>query len=503
MTGYELSPTSLPYKLYTGDQVRKYEPVAAQIAGATLAALMERAGEACFNAIRRRWQNKQRLLILCGRGNNGGDGYVVARLAKQHSFGVQLVQVGDPNALSGEVAQARDKWLQIGGQILPFDEANIEQADIVVDALLGTGLNRPVEPPFDYMIQVINQLNKPVCAVDIPSGVCANTGRVLGDAVVADLSVSFVARKRGMYTGRAADFVGDIEFDELGIRQAFQDQVESNVEQVRYANFKHFLRPRNRTYHKGMCGKVYVVGGDLGMPGAIRLAAEACQRAGASIVTVVSRPEHIGPILSHRPELIVSGAQTAGAILRQQLAAAAKVIVVGPGMGTENWGQSMLQMCLETDVPLVVDADGLNILAATPSKRDNWILTPHPGEAARLLDTSVEAIEDDRFAAATQLQAKYGGVVILKGAGTVVTDGNMIRICRVGNPGMASGGMGDILSGIIGSLLAQGIPAFEAACLAVCIHGDAADLAAEVGERGMLASDLYPHVRRLVNPSSD
>ena len=503
MTEYEISPTSLPYKLYTGDQVRKYEPVAAKLAGASLAALMERAGEACFNAIRQRWQNKQRLLILCGRGNNGGDGYVVARLAKQHSYGVQLVQVGDPSTLQGEVAQARDKWLQIGGQIIAFDEANLEQADILVDALLGTGLNRPIEAPFDYMIQVINQLNKPICSVDLPSGLCANTGKILGRAVQAKLSVSFVARKQGMYTGKAADYVGEIVFDELGIRQAFQSQVQSHVELVRYANFKHHLRARPRTYHKGLCGKVYVVGGDLGMPGAIRLAAEACQRAGAAIVTVISRPEHIGPILSHRPELIVSGAQTASPTLKRQIAAAAKVIVVGPGMGTENWGQSMLAMCLETDVPLVVDADGLNILAASPSKRDNWILTPHPGEAARLLDTSIQAVEDDRFAAARALQEKYGGTVILKGSGTIVTNGEWVRVCRVGNPGMASGGMGDILSGIIGSLLAQGIPSFEAACLAVCIHGDAADLAAKQGERGMLASDLYPHVRRLVNASND
>lgn len=503
MTDYDISPASLPYKLYTAEQVRKYEPVAAQMVGATMGALMERAGEACFNAIRRRWQNKQRLLILCGRGNNGGDGYVVARLAKQHSYGVQLVQVGDPNTLSGEVAQSRDKWLQVGGQILPFDEANLEQADIIVDALLGTGLNRDVEAPFDYMIQVVNQLRKPVCAVDLPSGLDANTGRVLGCAVKAEISVSFVARKQGMYTGKAADYVGDIVFDELGIRQAFQSQVDSHVEQVRYANFKHYLGARNRTYHKGMCGKVYVVGGDLGMPGAIRMAAEACQRAGAAIVTVISRPEHIGPILSHRPELIVSGAQTASPTLKQQLAFAAKVIVVGPGMGTENWGQSMLDMCLETDVPLVVDADGLNLLSDNPVKRDNWILTPHPGEASRLLGISIEEVEDDRFAAATALQQKYGGIVILKGSGTIVTNGELIRVCRVGNPGMASGGMGDILSGIIGSLLAQGLPAFDAACAAVCIHGDAADLAAEQGERGMLATDLYPHVRRLVNASSD
>ena len=503
MTDYEISPASLPYKLYTSEQVRKYEPVAAQMVGATLAALMERAGEACFNAIHRRWQNKQRLLILCGRGNNGGDGYVVARLAKQHSYGVQLVQVGNPDTLTGEAAQARDKWLQVGGLILPFDEANLEQADIIVDALLGTGLSRDVEAPFDHMIQVINQLHKPVCAVDVPSGLDANTGKVLGCAVKAEISVSFVARKQGMYTGKAADYVGDIVFDELGIRQAFQEQVDSHVEQCRYANFKHFLTARNRTYHKGMCGKVYVVGGDLGMPGAIRMAAEACQRAGAAIVTVISRPEHLGPILSHRPELIVSGAQTASPTLKQQIASAAKVIVVGPGMGTENWGQSMLNMCLETDVPLVVDADGLNLLSEAPVKRENWILTPHPGEASRLLDLTIEEVEDDRFAAAQALQKKYGGIVILKGSGTIVTNGDLIRVCRVGNPGMASGGMGDILSGIIGSLLAQGVPAFEAACAAVCIHGDAADLAAEQGERGMLATDLYPHVRRLVNASND
>ena len=463
---------------------------------------MERAGEACFKAIQQRWPNQQRLLVLSGKGNNGGDGYVIARLAKQQGYGVQLVQVGDPEALVGDAATARDKWLETGAPILTFDEANLEQADIIVDGLLGTGLDKPVRPPAQHLIQVVNQLNKPVFSIDVPSGLCATSGRVLGIAMKATVTMTLVARKRGLLTADAPDFVGDLLFDDLGLRQVFSDIVSSQTEHVRYANYKHYLRPRPRTAHKGLCGRVYLVGGDLGMPGAIRLAAEACQRTGAGLVHVISRPEHVGAIMANRPELMVIGAQTASPQITQQIQAA-DVIVMGPGMGQEPWGVSMLNMGLGSEKQLVVDADALNLLAQQPIKRDNWILTPHPGEAARLLGCSVVEIQQDRYEAVKALQQRFGGVAILKGAGTLITDGETVSICSVGNPGMASGGTGDVLSGIIGGLLAQGIPLYQSACLAACIHGDAADLAAQQGERGMLASDLYPHIRRLVNPSSD
>lgn len=498
----ELSPSSLPYKLYTADEVRVNEPQAADAAGITLGMLMERAGEVCFRAIQKRWPNQQRLLVLSGRGNNGGDGYVIARLAKQHGYGVQLVQVGSPDALTGDAATARDKWLELGAPILSFDEANLEQADIIVDGLLGTGLNKPVQAPMLHLIQVINQLNKPVFSIDVPSGLCATSGRVLGIAMQATVTMTLVARKRGLLTADAPDYVGELLFEDLGLRQVFSDIVPSQTEHVRYANYKHFLQPRPRTAHKGLCGRVYLVGGDLGMPGAIRLAAEACQRTGAGLVHVISRPEHVGAIMANRPELMVIGAQTASPQIIQQIQAA-DVIVLGPGMGQEAWGVSMLAMGLGCDKPLVVDADALNQLAQQPMTRENWILTPHPGEAARLLGCSVSAVQQDRYWAVTALQQQYGGVVILKGAGTLITDGQTVSVCSVGNPGMASGGTGDVLSGIIGGLLAQGIPLYPAACLAACIHGDAADMAAQQGERGMLASDLYPYIRRLVNPSSD
>lgn len=463
---------------------------------------MERAGEACFRAIQKRWPNQQRLLVLSGRGNNGGDGYVIARLAKQQGYGVQLVQLGDPDSLTGDAAVARDKWLETGAAILSFDEANLEQADIIVDGLLGTGLNKPVQAPALHLIQVVNQLHKPVFCIDVPSGLCATSGRVLGMALRATVTMTLVARKRGLLTADAPDYVGELLFDDLGLRQVFSEIVPTNTLHVRYANYKHYLQPRSRTAHKGMCGRVYLVGGDLGMPGAIRLAAEACQRTGAGLVHVVSRPEHVGAIMANRPELMVIGAQTASPQIIQHIQAA-DVLVMGPGMGQGAWGVSMLNMALSSDKQLVVDADALNLLSQQPVQRDNWVLTPHPGEAARLLDCSVAEVQQDRYQAVQRLQHKYGGVVILKGAGTLISDGDTVAVCSVGNPGMASGGTGDVLSGIIGGLLAQKIPLYAAACLAACIHGDAADMAAAEGERGMLASDLYPYIRRLVNPSSD
>lgn len=276
-----------------------------------------------------------------------------------------------------------------------------------------------------------------------------------------------------------------------------------NMQTLDLKKLLRFLPLRERTAHKGMFGHVLVIGGDTGMGGAVAMAAEAAARTGAGLTSAATQPAHVAAILARRPEIMVTGV-TSGQEL-EPLLARPSLLVVGPGLGRSAWSEQMLQQATLCGLPMVLDADGLNMLAAgrvvREPKRDNWILTPHPAEAARLLGTTTAEIQQDRPAAVQALQQRYGGVAVLKGAGTLVcgADGT-VSICNGGNPGMASGGMGDVLSGIIGGLLAQGLKAMDAACLGVCLHAEAADIAAKQGERGLLASDLITHLQTLVNP---
>ncbi|MCK4587669.1 MAG: NAD(P)H-hydrate dehydratase [Gammaproteobacteria bacterium] len=255
--------------------------------------------------------------------------------------------------------------------------------------------------------------------------------------------------------------------------------------------------PRKPPDDKGQFGHVLVVGGESGMSGAARLAGEAAARSGAGLVSLATRVEHAAIISSAVPELMCHGVEDRQALM--PLLHRATVVAIGPGLGQSQWAQSLFGVLLQSDLPMVVDADALNLLAVEPMKRDSWILTPHPGEAARLLGNTVEEVQSNRAAVAVELQKKYGGVVVLKGAGTVVVDSEgVMGICGEGNPGMATGGMGDVLTGVIAGLLAQGASLSQAARLGVCLHARAGDLAAEEGQRGLLASDLFPFVRRLL-----
>lgn len=257
------------------------------------------------------------------------------------------------------------------------------------------------------------------------------------------------------------------------------------------------LPARSPTAQKGDFGHVLVIGGDHGMSGALRLAGEAALRTGAGLVSVATRADHAAGISTSRPELMSHGVESV-AQLSPRLKRAT-VLAAGPGLGQGEWGRKLFSAVLESSLPMVVDADALNLLAAEPVRRDNWILTPHTGEAARLLGQTVEQVQADRIAAAVALKQKYGGVVVLKGAGTLVVDATgEIAMCNEGNPGMASGGMGDVLTGVIAGLLAQGCDLTESARQGVCLHAHAADLAAQEGQRGLLASDLFPYLRRLL-----
>ena len=494
-----IDSSTLPASLYTAEQMRRLDRCAIDQFAIPGLTLMQRAGAAAFAYLRWRWPEARRLAVICGTGNNGGDGYVVAMLALEAGLTVQLLQMGDGEKLGGDALACARAFLEAGGRVEPF-QALAEEFDLIVDAVLGTGLEREVSGAWAGMVEAVNRYPAPVLALDIPSGLHSDNGRVMGCAIRADATVTFIGLKQGLFTGDGPDCCGEILFDDLQVPAVVYDTLKASSKRLTWMHYSDGLSPRRRTAHKGSCGHLLLVGGDSGFSGALQMAGEAALRSGAGLVSLATRVSHAALINSRRPELMSHGVESAADLA--PLLARADVVAIGPGLGQATWGQSMLASVLECSLPLVVDADGLNLLAQEPLCRDNWVLTPHPGEAARLLGCSLAEIQADRFRAAELLQQRYGGVVLLKGAGTLINEGpaQLPGVCVEGNPGMASGGMGDLLTGIIGSLMAQGESSGRAARMAACLHGEAADLAALDGERGMLASDLLPFLRRLLNP---
>jgi len=490
---------SLPHSLYRAEQIKEFEGAAAELAGVTLYDLMKAAGQACYHVFKARFPDAGKVLVFTGQGNNGGDGYIFACIAQNAGLDVQLCQMGDPDNLRDDAKRAKKAWQKVQGKIDKIEQANIGGADVIVDALLGTGLSGCLRPEFISLIDKINQAGKSVLSVDIPSGLNADSGAIHDLAIKAQATITFVGLKQGLFTGAASDHCGQLYFSGLGICDQFADLAVSDSTRVSYQDLTHLLKKRQRSSHKGQFGKTLIIGGNLGMPGAVRLAAESALRSGSGLVKVLTRFDNQTAVISGRPELMLQyfSEDTASLSLFGDWPG---TLVIGPGLGLDDWAQGLLDRVISTGFSCVVDADALTLLAAKPAYKDNWILTPHPGEAAKLLGVSITEIETDRFAAVRRLQSIYGGIVILKGAGTLICDKKQIFVANVGNPGMASGGMGDVLSGIIGGLLAQGLNSLDAARLSVCIHGGAADLAAQKGERGLLASDLFSYIRKLVNP---
>jgi NAD(P)H-hydrate epimerase len=494
---------TLPLSLYRAEQVRELDRVAIQTEGIAGFTLMRRAAQATFRLLLAVYPEPEKITVFCGTGNNGGDGYVVATLARQHGIAVEIIQCGAVDKIQGDALQARQHALQDGVVVTEFHSGLTLDAGVVVDALLGTGLSGEVRGVAAAAIDLINASGRPVIAVDIPSGLCSDTGQVLGKAVIAAHTISFIGLKQGLLTTSGPDCVGVIHFADLSVPESVYQQVPVAIERLDLGVWLRTLPARLATAHKGHFGHVMVVGGDAGMAGAAAMASQAAGRIGAGLVSCATRPEHIPAIISRCPEVMVHGVISGQEI--EPLLERASTVVVGPGLGQGPWGEQLLQKVAKLTVPLVVDADALNILAAgrviKKAHRDNWILTPHPGEAARLLGCSIATVQQDRFAAVVELQKRYGGAVILKGAGSLVADAQHSRLglCAYGNAGMASGGMGDVLSGVLGGLLAQGLSPADAARLGVCLHACAADHAAMDGARGMVATDLMPYLRRLVN----
>ncbi|KAF6661552.1 bifunctional ADP-dependent NAD(P)H-hydrate dehydratase/NAD(P)H-hydrate epimerase [Pantoea sp. EKM101V] len=489
---------SLPYSVWPAQAVAQLEQQGADALGITLYELMLRAGQAAYEHLNRHWPDARHWLILCGHGNNGGDGYVLARMGQAAGKTITLLAYDSEKALPEEAQRARDAWLDAGGEIHAAGAAWPEQVDVIVDALLGTGTQRAPAEPYATLIQQANAHAAPILAIDMPSGLSARNGTTPGEVINATHTLSVVALKPGQLTGKARDVIGALYYADLGLATFLAGET---APMARYdaSALTRWLKPRKPTSHKGNHGRLLVVGGDAGTAGAVRMTAEAALRTGSGLVRVLTHKDNIIPILTARPEVMVD--ELTDERLKEALEWA-DVIAVGPGLGQREWGKQALKAVAGSEKPMLWDADALNLLAISAEKRQNRIITPHPGEAARLLNIETSEIESDRLHAAQRLAQQYGGVVVLKGAGTIIaSEQGEMAFADVGNAGMASGGMGDLLSGIIASLMGQQLPLFGAACAGCVAHGAAADaVAAQRGTRGMLATDLLDLLWQFVNP---
>ncbi len=486
-------------KAVTTSQIRKLDQRTIA-AGAPSVELMERAGaavaETCARLLRKRAADS--VLLFAGKGNNGGDAIVAARHLAKAGYHPTLVLLCRREELQGDPLS---HFQRLVGSVHVFETPGVKQMQkiaaevqpmVVVDGLLGTGLTGAVREPYISAINFMNDLRRTVVAIDVPSGLDSDTGKVHGVCVRADVTVTMGLPKIGLLQPVAADYVGRIEVADIGFPREFVDEIKTDVELISGGDLKSSLPPRRRSAHKGDFGHLLVVAGSEGYTGAPVLCAHAAARSGVGLVTLAV-PRTIYPIVAANcpPEIMprpFDGVPDATGF---------DAIAIGPGLGQGTETQKMVaELIGRSTGPLVLDADALNVLARNLSMlkavRAPVVVTPHPGEMGRLVGKSAKEVQANRWEAARRFARKHGVVMVLKGAGTVVTDkSGKLWINSTGNPGMAKGGMGDVLTGMIGAFLAQGLSPLDAARAAVFLHGSAGDIAREChGEQAMLAGDL-------------
>jgi NAD(P)H-hydrate epimerase len=471
----------------TGRECRDVDRQAMRSLNLSEMQLMKRAARAALDKLAEQWPLSRHLAVYCGPGNNGGDGYLVAAGAKKLGYQVRLFALGSPGS---ETAQSAQKHaLAEGLEITPISD-DIERcyetrADLVVDALFGHGLERDIKSPLRELFERINQSSIPVFALDMPSGINSDTGAVMGVALKAEHTICFVAPKIGLMTGEGVDYAGELSYDNLGIPDAVSQQIHASYEWLNVDSLRRMLPTPEASSHKGNFGHVVVAGGQAGMPGAVILAALAAARSGSGRVTVASSEEHIHLIPQASPVLMTLAIGLDGLFI---LPESSTVLALGPGLGVADG--------IESGSNWSRDADGLNLLASRHRTYENWVLSPHPKEAAGLLGCSVEEIQSNRPRASQAISEQFGGVCVLKGRGSLVVERSGRKaICTHGNWGMATAGSGDVLSGIIAAFLGQGLAPYEAACAAVYVHANAGDLAAaQMSKRSMIASDIIDYL---------
>ena len=498
-------PESLSQKVYSATHVLTQE---ARIAGdnkVPMLDLMEQAGAAALKHIVNHYGGLNSLLVVCGKGNNGGDGFVVARLAQEQGLTVCVYLTCPTKELSGDALINYQRLLKTPVSLYQYQQISLEslfsqyQFELIVDGIFGIGFRGDLPDSIkDIVTRINDQEQSKLVSLDVPSGLNASTGHVASTAIKADSTISFIVCKQGLLTGMAANYIGQLFVDDLSLGADFQTKVASDCFLQLPDNLPR--KPQRRaTAHKGDIGLLLALGGNEGMPGAIRLATEAALRGGAALVSVCCHQNARAIVASGRPELMLPLIDDK-LILPSAPVDKANVLLLGPGLGLDNWANCLFNQCIDLDKSMVIDADGLTLLSQNPNYQNNRVLTPHPKEAATLLGCSINDILANRFWAIEKIVEKYGGICVLKGAGSLICDGKNTWINSTGNSGMASGGMGDVLSGIIAAFLLQMDSAIDAVRLAVYIHGKAADdIAQRQGKIGMLASDIIAELPRLIN----
>ena len=480
-------------RLFTAHQIRLMDQMLIDEYGIPGLTLMSRAADASVDLLRERYPLARRVIIFCGTGNNAGDGYLVAAKLQDRAIDALVVQVGDPQKLGEDASTARNRCAQQAVPIMAWDafqRDGPEQADVLVDALLGLGTTGPARKPFAQAIDWLNAQQVPIIALDVPSGLHPDYGVAEGAAVHASHTVTFIAPKLGLAAEQGPDYSGEVSVAQLGAPDGFFDPFEEQGVDVIEPSA---IPRRSRAAHKGHFGHVLVVAGGEGMAGAGLLAASAALRTGAGLVTLATHPSHAPNLAAYQPELMVQGVSDADPMT--PLFERATVVAVGPGLGQSEWSKALFKKVMDSGLPMVMDADALNLLAERPSQLPNAILTPHPKEAARMLGAS--AVSRDRLEVLRALQDRYQSVVVLKGAATLVHDSKRALINQTGAPAMATAGMGDALTGCIAGLVAQGLALGQAAAQGVAHHGRAGEWAsADLGEVAVVASDVIARLGR-------
>jgi len=483
--------------IYTTTAIRKLEELAAPASGT----LMERAGAAAAEFARDLCGDTAKaILVVAGPGNNGGDAFEVAAHLKRWFFRVSVVFSGERGKLPKDAQAALGKWEAAGGTLLG-EIPGEPRFDLAVDGLFGTGLKRALAGTHGTLVEKLNALGVPILALDVPSGIDADTGAIMGCAVRASHTLTFIAHKPGLLTLEGPDHCGELKLDTLGLDPVRLLEPEGMLLDADILG--RAITPRPRNFHKGQAGSVGVLGGAAGMVGAAVIAGRAALKCGAGRVYVgllTPRPPYVDDV---QPELML---RKPAALLDKELV---DILVVGPGMGKADSARRLLTAALAAPVTIILDADALNLIAASRAlatslakRKAATILTPHPAEAARLLGVTTGKAQADRVAAARTIAKRYRCIAVLKGNGSVIAEpGGKFWINPSGNPGMASAGMGDALAGIVAALCAQGAEPLQALLAGTYVHGAAADalVAAGSGPRGITATEVIDGARALIN----
>jgi NAD(P)H-hydrate epimerase len=509
-------------KIVTADEIKLLDRKATSEFKIPSLLLMENAArglidhiEATFGPVK-----SKRIVILAGRGNNGGDGLAAARHLRMRGAEAIVYLLSPIEKVEGDAKTSLDIWIETGGLLEVVGsfsweglKEDLQKSDMIIDALLGTGLSHPVEGNYAEAIAAINNARRRVISIDIPSGISSDTGEMLGIAVEADTTFVIALPKRGLFARAGLEHCGKWKVIDIGLPPALIDRSGINVDLITPTMMQDLPPRRTRGMHKGTMGHLLLIAGSVGTLGAAQMASLAAMRCGTGLVTVAlpatvaasNVPFPMEVMTLPLPETNEGTLSLASEKKLLQGIEGKTAIAVGPGLSCHPETQHLVRNLIrQVSIPMIIDADGLNAIATDLSilkeKRSNLILTPHPGEMGRLMDTTADNIQSDRFKIAEEFSKKWGVVLVLKGAHTIVaTPDGLLRVNSTGNPTMATAGVGDALTGVIAGFVAQGIAPQDAATLGVYLHGLAGDLAAEAtGEGSLITSDLIGKIPKAI-----